>query len=88
MTRMITDREAFETWARPRRYDPMPNATWAFSWVQDSLGVWQEVSCMWEAWQAATLAERERCAKVADSAWRNGFNALDIATAIRKGPTP
>lgn len=38
------------------------------------------------AWQAATAAERERCADVVER-----FDACDpkyIAAAIRKGPTP
>lgn len=46
-----------------------------------------------ECWQAATLAERERCAKIAESYDDGGENhqcnnaCTDIAQAIRAGET-
>lgn len=45
------------------------------------------------AWQAATAAERERCAKVCDVLWEqhDGSTAYGChlcAAAIRKGPKP
>lgn len=48
----------------------------------------------WEMWQAATAAERERCAKVCDSMAKLGAEegisgavivATELSTAIRKG---
>lgn len=41
----------------------------------------------WEAWQAATLAERDRCAAVCDLQWTltSGHVAKQCAEAIRKG---
>ena len=48
-----------------------------------------EVDLAWQAWQAATAATRERCAKVCDAIahdWR-GANSQSVqcANAIRKG---
>ena len=39
-----------------------------------------------QAWQAATLAERERCAKICDAAMEDWyFSGLRCAAEIRKG---
>lgn len=38
----------------------------------------------WQAWQAATMAERERCALVADNMWhKDGIYNGNVADAIR-----
>ena len=71
----MTDREAFDTWA----LSPAPDAWWGLS----------ERERLFLAWQAATAAERERCAKVCDAIahdWR-GANSQSVqcAGAIRKG---
>lgn len=81
----MTDREAFDTWA----LSPAPDAWWGLS----------ERERLFLAWQAATAAERERCAKVCESlrdtisdplvigedACHAGHNALQSAAdAIRK----
>ena len=71
----MTDREAFDTWA----LSPAPDAWWGLS----------ERERLFLAWQAATAAERERCAKVCDAIahdWR-GANSQSVqcADAIRKG---
>lgn len=47
----------------------------------------------WRVWQAATLAERERCAKVCDELDRvdrpgHEITASDCAAAIRRGTLP
>lgn len=41
----------------------------------------------WAGWQAATTAERERCARVCDSVnnYDNPMTANDCAAAIRQG---
>ena len=70
----MTDREAFDTWA----LSPAPDAWWGLS----------ERERLFLAWQAATAAERERCAKVCDAIayeWR-GANSQSVqcADAIRK----
>lgn len=49
----MTDREAFDTWA----LSPAPDAWWGLS----------ERERLFLAWQAATAAERERCAKACDA---------------------
>ena len=51
----MTDREAFEKIALPNFRDKSGPA------VEDHWQTWQE------AWQAATLAERERCAKICEA---------------------
>ena len=72
----MTDREAFDTWA----LSPAPDEWWGLS----------ERERLFLAWQAATAAERERCAKkVCDAIayeWR-GANSQSVqcADAIRKG---
>jgi len=69
---MTDTREAFEAW-------------WSDPAAPEGPLFTTEQHC-WQAWQAATLAERERCAKVCD-ANPTMIGAL-IAAAIRKGPTP
>ena len=69
----MTDREAFEAWAGKR----------------EKYHTTREWDAMRRAWQAATEAERERCAKVCDAIahdWR-GANSQSVqcANAIRKG---
>lgn len=65
-------RERFEAWLKSRNGDPM---------------FWNTSDAMFAAWQAATLAERERAAKVCEK-----LDAFDMddpgstaAAAIRKG---
>ena len=70
---IMTDREAFEAWAGKR----------------EKYHTTREWDAMRRAWQAATEAERERCAKVCDAIahdWR-GANSQSVqcANAIRKG---
>ena len=65
----MTDRQAFEAWAGKRERAPTTSA-WDYAF---------------RAWQAATAAERERCAKVADSMNTFGLPP-DVAAEIRKGP--
>ena len=69
----MTDKEAFEAWAGKR----------------EKYHTTREWDAMRRAWQAATAAERERCAKVCDAIahdWR-GANSQSVqcANAIRKG---
>lgn len=69
-------RERFEAWLKSRNGDPM---------------FWNTSDAMFAAWQAATLAERERAAKVCEQldddgegpdCW--GWLAKDYSKAIRK----
>ena len=81
----MTDREAFEAWAGKREKAATTSA-WDYAF---------------RAWQAATAAERERCAKVCEEqakrylacltyaplAYKNMHSAaLQSAFTIRKGP--
>jgi hypothetical protein len=70
------DREAFEEWFNAFNIKEMPE----YQTIRDF---------SFAAWQAATAAERERCAKVCDAIahdWR-GANSQSVqcAGAIRKG---
>lgn len=70
------DREAFEEWFNAFNIKEMPE----YQTIRDF---------SFAAWQAATAAERERCAKVCDAIayeWR-GANSQSVqcANAIRKG---
>lgn len=70
------DREAFEEWFNAFNIKEMPE----YQTIRDF---------SFAAWQAATAAERERCAKVCDAIayeWR-GANSQSVqcADAIRKG---
>ena len=70
------DREAFEEWVNAFNIKEMPE----YQTIRDF---------SFAAWQAATAAERERCAKVCDAIayeWR-GANSQSVqcADAIRKG---
>ena len=76
----MTDREAFEAWAKEKGVP--------FHWNAGT----QEYSLVaWQAWQAATAAERERCAQaVVDLDKQKWFPsqhdfAAACAAAIRKG---
>jgi hypothetical protein len=70
----MTERAAFEAW-------------WSDPAAPEGPLFTTEQHC-WQAWQAATLAERERCAKVCDEwakqnwVYKNG--AIQCAAAIRK----
>jgi hypothetical protein len=76
----MTERAAFERICVPN-FNPGSPA------IEDHWQTWQE------AWQAATLAERERCAKVCDKLVNENrtigrrLAVEDCAAAIRKGPT-
>lgn len=71
----MTDREAFESWAGKR----------------ERYHTTREWDAMHRAWQAATAAERERCAKVCENvAKRQSYGhakaaAGDCADFIRSG---
>ena len=54
----MDERKAFEDWAAPLRYEVHHQSN-----KGDYLGMATQIA--WEAWQAATLAERERCAQKA-----------------------
>ena len=80
----MTDREAFEAWAKEKGIP--------FHWDAGT----QEYSLVaWQAWQAATAAERERCAMVAWTHYTGAckkagispstFTQFSCADAIRKG---
>lgn len=71
-----SDRKAFEAWFNAFNIKEMPE----YQTIRDF---------SFAAWQAATAAERERCAKVCDAIayeWR-GANSQSVqcADAIRKG---
>ena len=53
----MTDREAFEAWIKSEK--PKTNLQ-----KRDGRYLFADASSSWKAWQAATEAERERCAKV------------------------
>ena len=78
----MDERKAFEAWAAPLRYEVHHQSN-----KGDYLGMATQIA--WEAWQAATLAERERAAKVCDEIAETdgtGYGiAEDCAAAIRKG---
>ena len=69
----MTDKEAFEAWAGKR----------------EKYHTIREWDAMHRAWQAATAAERERCAKVCESLGMTTSGIYernqDCADAIRKG---
>lgn len=67
-------RERFEAW-----YD-----AFELRRVYDKYG---PSGAAFEVWQAATLAERERCSKICDVQWTltSGHVAKQCAEAIRKG---
>ena len=75
---MDKQREAFEAWA---------GNDFCFDLNLDgSYEVWR-TDCAWQAWQAATLAERERCAKVCEEdAFVDQWKGLaEAARRIRAG---
>ena len=61
----MDERKAFEAWAR----DNVGQPSFAGKHVRD--GAWSYnhnfMDAHWRAWQAATAAERERCAKAVDN---------------------
>lgn len=60
----MDERKAFETWQQSSQYPKNPTRNgdgYMFSFTQ----------AQWEAWQAATTAERERCANLSP-------NGLDV----------
>ena len=72
------EQQQFETWATAQGED-----------VDRIYGLDGNDYCVdlrlaWRAWQAATAAERERCAKVADSMNTFGLPP-DVGAAIRTG---
>ena len=67
----MDERKAFEAWATSADSPILAGMPW------DS----EPVRYMWAAWQSATLAERERCAKVCDRYTEGRW----LAEAIRKG---
>ena len=72
----MNERKAFEAWAAPLRYEVHHQSN-----KGDYLGMATQIA--WEAWQAATLAERERSAQVCEQ-W-NASRPEALAAAIRKG---
>lgn len=84
---MDEQRKAFEAWLASTPYprSPLRNGDgYMFAFNQAT----------WEAWQAATKAERERCRKVCDFMAKLGAEdrmhgavvvATELAAAIRKG---
>jgi hypothetical protein len=75
---MDKQREQFEAWV-------LQGGTHPGAIVQDDVGyVVSVTAACWDAWQAATAAERERAAKVADSMNTFGLPP-DVAAAIRAG---
>ena len=90
MTEQI--RDDFEVWAKLKNYDLLKSGGGSYLYVQANIA--------WKAWQAATKAERERCAKVCE-AWNTAhakatgdckisdcdmMSAVqDCAAAIRQG---
>lgn len=78
------ERRAFEAWAR--NHHSMRDQYW-FKESPDLAG---DLPDSWAAWQAATAAERERCAKVCDGFFETyglpetgAVNA--VSAAIRQG---
>jgi hypothetical protein len=77
----MTEREAFEAWWKN------PSVSEGVMWAAERAcwNTWQE------AWQAATLIERERCAQIAERHYIPGHSvagpdfAKMCAAAIRKG---
>ena len=75
----MNEREAFEAWFN--------------DWHDPNIGMIEvsvERTAGWHAWQAATLTERERAAKVCESQEGGpviGAIARGCAAAIRKGET-
>lgn len=63
-------RERFEAWLTSINGGPM---------------YWNTSDAMLAAWQAATLSERERCAKVCEQINGSNWAPAQCAEAIRKG---
>ena len=78
----MDERRAFEAWAR----DNVGQPSFAGKHVRD--GAWSYnhnfMDAHWRAWQAATAAERERCAKVCERE-RMVRGGEVFAADIRKG---
>lgn len=83
----MSEREEFEKWARPRALEMGDDlqryrASGEYRWAR--MEEW------WDVWQAATLAERERAARVAHDFYDdNPYTTVPlgerIAAAIREG---
>ena len=73
----MTDRKAFEAWAAEAGYRSITSNGFDYP-----LG-----RALWKAWQAATAAERERCALVINSYphWLGNQAKAEIAAKIRSG---
>ena len=67
----MTDREVFESWMKSEN----PGTNFQKS---DGRYLYTAASLAWNAWQAATAAERERCAKVCEA-------ICDVNWSIYKG---
>lgn len=78
---MTDERKAFEAWAIANE---MAASGDRLDRLDYPLG-----RCLWKAWQAATAAERERCAAICESRQTPGTGSVAIlngaADAIRKG---
>ena len=84
----MTDREAFEAWISGPPYEcEVTRFPEGSAWPGNYRAV--SVDLAWCAWQAATAAERERCAKVVEQRHPDGHWMHDTrqkcADAIRKG---
>ena len=77
----MTDREAFEA-----HYKHLDLETDKDAWGRDKYKH-QCIDAMWAGWQAATAAERERCAKVCEDYAEGSSYRIrpKLAEAIRKG---
>ena len=81
----MSDRKQFESWAATHDMDLTPTPIACYSGIYSDCNT----DYAWLAWQSATLAERERCAKVcediADLVDYPAF-ANECADAIRQEP--
>lgn len=59
----MSTREEFEKWARGSGYDITRSKFGGGFYLSMAL------ECMWDAWQAATQAMKEKCSKLCDSYW-------------------
>ena len=75
-------RKNFEAWAKIKNYELLKSGGGSYLYIQANIA--------WKAWQAATLAERERCARVCEKRSMGvrepeDVEALDCAAEIRQG---
>ena len=72
-------REAFEDWFPKKDFGPNGLLMICAEYV------YAPAATYWKVWQAATLAERERCARVCEK-WVTTSDSPDVcAAAIRQG---